>query len=147
MPAPVSRLGKVTGIIHGAGTLVDKLIEKKTETDFETVYTPKVAGLENMLRSVDVARLDFLVLFSSIVGFYGNVGQSDYAIANEILNKSAYLLKRKLPGLPRDLDQLGPVGFGHGHARAEEGVRGAQRGGDPHRSGRAHAGRCVDAGE
>ncbi len=91
------RLGPVTGIIHGAGTLVDKLIEKKTENDFDTVYTPKVVGLENMLHSVDVAHLDFLVLFSSIVGFYGNVGQSDYAIANEILNKSAYLLRSKYP--------------------------------------------------
>jgi NAD(P)-dependent dehydrogenase (short-subunit alcohol dehydrogenase family) len=98
LAGPVARLGEVTGIIHGAGALVDKLIEKKTESDFETVYTPKVAGLENMLRSVDVERLDFLVLFSSIVGFYGNVGQSDYAIANEILNKSAYVLKRKYPG-------------------------------------------------
>jgi NAD(P)-dependent dehydrogenase (short-subunit alcohol dehydrogenase family) len=94
---PVSRLGPVTGIIHGAGTLVDRLIEKKTESDFDTVYTPKVTGLENLLESVQVSRLDFLVLFSSIVGFYGNVGQSDYAIANEILNKSAYLLRRKLP--------------------------------------------------
>jgi NAD(P)-dependent dehydrogenase (short-subunit alcohol dehydrogenase family) len=97
LTGPVSRLGQVTGIIHGAGTLVDKLIEKKTENDFETVYTPKVTGLDNLLRSVDVTRLDFLVLFSSIVGFFGNVGQSDYAIANEILNKSAYLLNRKLP--------------------------------------------------
>lgn len=94
---PVKRLGPISGIIHGAGTLQDKRIEKKTETDFETVYTPKVTGLDNMLHNVDMARLDFLVLFSSIVGFYGNVGQSDYAIANEILNKSAYLLKRKYP--------------------------------------------------
>jgi NAD(P)-dependent dehydrogenase (short-subunit alcohol dehydrogenase family) len=93
----VGRLGPVTGIIHGAGTLVDKRIEKKTESDFDTVYTPKVTGLENMLNSVDVARLDFLVLFSSIVGFYGNVGQSDYAIANEILNKSAYVIKHRYP--------------------------------------------------
>jgi NAD(P)-dependent dehydrogenase (short-subunit alcohol dehydrogenase family) len=97
LSGPVSRLGKVTGIIHGAGTLVDKLIEKKTEADFETVYTPKVAGLDNLLHSVDPARLDFLVLFSSIVGFFGNAGQSDYAIANEILNKSAYLLHHRLP--------------------------------------------------
>ena len=94
---PVRRLGPVTGIIHGAGALQDKLIEKKTETDFETVYTPKVTGLDNMLHSVSMERLDFLVLFSSIVGFYGNVGQADYAIANEILNKSAYLLKHKHP--------------------------------------------------
>ncbi len=97
LSGPVARMGPVTGMIHGAGTLVDKLIEKKTENDFEMVYTPKVAGLDTMLRSIDAKRLDFLVLFSSIVGFFGNVGQADYAIANEILNKSAYLLKRRLP--------------------------------------------------
>ncbi len=97
LSGPVSRMGKVTGIIHGAGTLVDKLIEKKTEADFETVYTPKVAGLDSLLHSIDTAHLNFLVLFSSIVGFFGNAGQSDYAIANEILNKSAYLLHHRLP--------------------------------------------------
>jgi len=94
----IHRLGPVTGIIHGAGALVDKRIEMKTEIDFETVYSPKVSGLDQMLCSVDLRRLEFLVLFSSIVGFFGNVGQSDYAIANEILNKSAYQLKRRLSG-------------------------------------------------
>lgn len=94
---PVARFGPVTGIIHGAGALVDKRIEKKTGSDFETVYTPKVTGLENMLGSVDQRRLDFLVLFSSVAGFFGNVGQADYAIANEILNKSAYRIKHENP--------------------------------------------------
>lgn len=95
---PVNRLGDITGIIHGAGTLVDKLIEKKLESDFETVVSPKVDGLENMLDCVDMGRIKFLVLFSSIAGFFGNIGQSDYAIANEILNKSAYLIKHRYPG-------------------------------------------------
>lgn len=94
---PVHRLGQVSGIIHGAGNLADKLIEKKSEKDFETVYSPKVDGLENLLACVPTRQLDFLVLFSSIVGFYGNVGQADYAIANEVLNKSAYLIKRQNP--------------------------------------------------
>jgi NAD(P)-dependent dehydrogenase (short-subunit alcohol dehydrogenase family) len=95
----VIRTGPVTGIIHGAGSLADRLIEKKTEKDFETVYKPKITGLENILTCVPAGELDFLVLFSSIVGFYGNVGQADYAIANEILNKSAYRIKRKHPDL------------------------------------------------
>jgi NAD(P)-dependent dehydrogenase (short-subunit alcohol dehydrogenase family) len=94
---PVFRLGPVTGIIHGAGNLADKLIEKKTLQDFETVYSPKVTGLQSLLANVPARQLDFLVLFSSIVGFFGNVGQTDYAIANEILNKSAHLLQRKNP--------------------------------------------------
>ena len=95
--AAVSRLGAITGIIHGAGNLADKRIEKKSVQDFETVYAAKVKGLENLLRCIPENQLQYLVLFSSVVGFYGNVGQADYAIANEILNKSAHLFKRNHP--------------------------------------------------
>ncbi len=94
---PEHRLGKITGVIHGAGSLADKLIEKKTVQDFDTVYSPKVTGLQNLLQAVPVAQLDFLVLFSSIVGFFGNIGQTDYAIANEILNKTAHALQHQNP--------------------------------------------------
>jgi acyl transferase domain-containing protein len=93
----VQRLGAVTGIIHGAGNLADKLIENKLEQDFETVYAAKIEGLESLLSCVQPNQLYFIVLFSSFVAFYGNVGQSDYALANEILNKLAYLLQRKYP--------------------------------------------------
>jgi NAD(P)-dependent dehydrogenase (short-subunit alcohol dehydrogenase family) len=95
--AATERLGPVTGIIHGAGNLADKLIEKKTLEDFETVYAAKVTGLENLLTCIPPKQLDYLVLFSSVAGFYGNAGQTDYAIANEILNKSAHLIKQKYP--------------------------------------------------
>ncbi|WP_413175988.1 SDR family NAD(P)-dependent oxidoreductase [Anabaena azotica] len=93
----VENLGAITGIIHGAGNLADKRIEKKTIQDFETVYAAKVKGLENLLNCVPPSQLKYLILFSSVVGFYGNIGQSDYAIANEILNKSAHLIKRNHP--------------------------------------------------
>jgi NAD(P)-dependent dehydrogenase (short-subunit alcohol dehydrogenase family) len=93
----VDRLGEITGILHGAGNLADKLIEKKTEQDFETVYAAKVQGLENLLRCVPAEQLAYLVLFSSVAGFYGNAGQADYAIANEILNKSAHWLRQQFP--------------------------------------------------
>ncbi|WP_071188663.1 SDR family NAD(P)-dependent oxidoreductase [Trichormus sp. NMC-1] len=91
------KFGQITGIIHGAGNLADKLIEKKTQEDFEKVYTAKVQGLENLLACVNIQQLQHLVLFSSVTGFYGNIGQSDYAIANEILNKSAHLIKQSHP--------------------------------------------------
>jgi NAD(P)-dependent dehydrogenase (short-subunit alcohol dehydrogenase family) len=91
------RLGPVTGIIHGAGNLADKLIEKKSINDFESVFSAKINGLENLLHTVPVSQLNFLVLFSSIVGFFGNVGQADYAMANEILNKTAHFIKHKFP--------------------------------------------------
>lgn len=89
--------GAITGVIHGAGNLADKLIENKTEADFETVYSAKVAGLENILAVVPASQLTTLVLFSSVAGFYGNVGQADYAIANEVLNKIAHHFKKHYP--------------------------------------------------
>jgi NADP-dependent 3-hydroxy acid dehydrogenase YdfG len=91
------KFGQITGIIHGAGNLADKLIEKKTSEDFEKVYTAKVQGLQNLLNCINPQQLQHLVLFSSVTGFYGNIGQSDYAIANEILNKSAHKIKKNYP--------------------------------------------------
>ncbi len=97
LTAAVKRWGAITGIVHGAGNLADKLIENKTEQDFELVYAAKVRGLENLLSCVPASQLQHLVLFSSVAGFYGNAGQADYAIANEILNKSAHLIKQRHP--------------------------------------------------
>ena len=92
-----AKLGKISGVIHGAGNLADKRIENKTASDFDIVVNTKIKGLENILKNIDTALLDFLVLFSSVAGFYGNSGQADYAIANEILNKSAHRLQQALP--------------------------------------------------
>jgi len=91
-------IGTITGIIHGAGNLADKRIEQKTGADFDLVVKTKVNGLRNVLDAVDAETLNFLVLFSSVAGFYGNAGQTDYAIANEILNKSAHIIQRNIPG-------------------------------------------------
>ncbi|MFM9159978.1 MAG: SDR family NAD(P)-dependent oxidoreductase, partial [Dolichospermum sp.] len=63
------KFGQITGIIHGAGNLADKLIEKKTEDDFEKVYTAKVQGLENLLSCINSQELKHLVVFSSVSGF------------------------------------------------------------------------------
>lgn len=95
--AVTKNMGEITGIIHGAGNLADKLIQNKTEDDFEKVYSAKIKGLENLLSCVNLSQLEHLVLYSSVAGFYGNIGQSDYALANEILNKSAHLLKQQYP--------------------------------------------------
>jgi NAD(P)-dependent dehydrogenase (short-subunit alcohol dehydrogenase family) len=97
LPPALEPLGPVSGIIHGAGNLADKLIEQKTLRDFERVYTVKVSGLANLLAALPLNNLAYLVLFSSVVGFYGNVGQTDYAIANEVLNKMAHQVRQKHP--------------------------------------------------
>lgn len=94
LPPVLARLGTVSGILHGAGTLADRLIENKTLADFEQVYTVKVTGLANLLACIPIQQLEYLVLFTSVAGFYGNIGQADYALANEILNTAAHRLQQ-----------------------------------------------------
>ena len=81
--------GAIAGIIHGAGVLQDRLIIDKTSDQFERVFDTKVKGLENLLATAGHDRLKYLVLFSSVAARMGNRGQSDYAMANEVLNKIA----------------------------------------------------------
>ena len=93
----VSNFGAVTGIIHGAGVLADKFIEQKTLAEFDAVYRTKIDGLTSLLSVTEQSNIKHLVLFSSAAGFYGNPGQSDYSIANDILNETAYRFKALNP--------------------------------------------------
>jgi malonyl CoA-acyl carrier protein transacylase len=82
-------LGNVTGIIHAAGVLADRLIEDKTEEQFNTVFSTKVDGLQSLLSATRNDVLKLMVLFSSTTARLGRKGQVDYAAANEVLNKMA----------------------------------------------------------
>ena len=82
-----SEFGPVRGIIHGAGVLADQRIEDKTREQFDRVYQTKVGGLRNLLGAIAPDQLRVLCLFSSYTARYGRIGQCDYAIANEVLNK------------------------------------------------------------
>ena len=108
MKQAAQRYGPVTGIIHASGVLRDKKIQDKTLEDFGMVYNTKVVGLKNLLASVPRASLKHLVVFSSLAGFHGNVAQSDYAMANEVLNKSAHILSHNNPQLHVHAFDFGP---------------------------------------
>ncbi len=95
--APISALSPITGIIHGAGVLADKHIQDKNLKELERVYGTKVTGLHHLLAALDLNQLKLVALFSSAAGFYGNTGQSDYAMSNDILNKAALQLSQQLP--------------------------------------------------
>ena len=81
--------GPITGVVHGAGVLADKLIAEKTDEQFNAVFNTKVAGLRALLTATQDDPLKLLCLFSSVAARTGNNGQADYAMANEILNKVA----------------------------------------------------------
>ncbi|WP_231114754.1 type I polyketide synthase [Lentzea aerocolonigenes] len=77
-----ARFGKIDGVIHGAGVLDDKLIEAKTQQQFERVWATKVNGAKAFTDG-------FLVLFGSVSGVFGNRGQADYSAANDALDRMA----------------------------------------------------------
>jgi acyl transferase domain-containing protein/NADP-dependent 3-hydroxy acid dehydrogenase YdfG len=79
--------GPITGIVHGAGVLADALIAVKTEDQFNRVFDPKVEGLRSLLAATADDPLEVLCAFSSVAAQFGNPGQCDYAMANEVLNQ------------------------------------------------------------
>ena len=89
--------GPITGIVHGAGVIADKFIHQKTDEMFDRVFNTKVTGLRTLLDSTGADPLKFICLFSSVAARTGNVGQCDYAMANEILNKVSAAVARTRP--------------------------------------------------
>lgn len=84
-----SEFGRLDGILHAAGINRGNFIIKKPTSEFTEVLASKVLGTENLDRAVGDRPLDFFVLFSSIAGVTGNVGQVDYATANAFLDAFA----------------------------------------------------------
>ncbi|MDN3379158.1 MULTISPECIES: SDR family NAD(P)-dependent oxidoreductase [unclassified Pseudoalteromonas] len=83
----VQNLGKLTGIIHCAGTLNDSYAIKKSEQEFLTTLKPKVHGLTFLDNATWNLPLELFVTCSSISATLGNVGQTDYATANAFMDQ------------------------------------------------------------
>ncbi|SEO31612.1 KR domain-containing protein, partial [Bradyrhizobium sp. OK095] len=81
--------GGVSGIIHAAGVIRDSFLLKKTADEIHAVLAPKVAGVVNLDEATADLTLEFMILFGSGAGAFGNVGQADYAAANALLAEYA----------------------------------------------------------
>ncbi|MEU2023670.1 SDR family NAD(P)-dependent oxidoreductase [Streptomyces sp. NPDC016469] len=90
--------GPVTGLVHGAGVLADRRIADKSDEQAELVMSTKVDGLRVLLAATADDPLDTIVLFSSVAAVFGNPGQCDYAMANEVLNQVASAEQARRPG-------------------------------------------------
>ncbi len=87
-----TRYGRLDAVIHGAGIIEDKLIADKSAESFERVFDTKVDSTFILSRHLRPDLLKLFILFSSVAGRYGNRGQSDYAAANEVINRLAWQL-------------------------------------------------------
>ncbi|MEX1830126.1 amino acid adenylation domain-containing protein, partial [Luteibacter sp. CQ10] len=81
--------GALDGVIHAAGVLRDGFLLAKSREDYRAVMRAKVHGVVQLDRAIGTRALDFFVMFSSVTGTSGNVGQGDYAAANGFLDAYA----------------------------------------------------------
>ncbi|APB70026.2 KR domain-containing protein [Paenibacillus polymyxa] len=83
------QFGAVNTVIHAAGVLRDSYIPYKTVQQIREVLEPKVNGTFWLDEATSDETLDYFIMFSSIMAFKGNPGQSDYAFANAYMNSFA----------------------------------------------------------
>eukprot|EP00611_Tribonema_gayanum_P022476 TRINITY_DN450_c0_g1_i3.p1 TRINITY_DN450_c0_g1~~TRINITY_DN450_c0_g1_i3.p1 ORF type:complete len:2705 (+),score=748.28 TRINITY_DN450_c0_g1_i3:1057-8115(+) len=91
--------GRIDAVVHGAGVIEDKRIPDKTPDSFDRVYDTKVDSAWTLATKLRPESLQLLALFTSVSGRFGNTGQSDYAAANETLNRLAWQLHRRWNGV------------------------------------------------
>ena len=89
------RLLRIDGVVHGAGVIEDKLLVDKASDSWSRVIETKLIGLLLLQKLIDSRELKFFTVFSSVAGRYGNSGQSDYATANELMNRLCVALQAR----------------------------------------------------
>ncbi len=83
------RHGRLDGIVHSAGIIKDNYMVKKTAEEYQHVLAPKVKGLVYLDEASQQEKLDVFIVFSSLSGVLGSVGQADYASANVFMEMYA----------------------------------------------------------
>ncbi|MFQ5980220.1 MAG: SDR family NAD(P)-dependent oxidoreductase [Candidatus Heimdallarchaeota archaeon] len=103
---------EITGILHGAGIEKSKAVDRKTDSEFNLIHDTKVLGFCNLMQNVNLDHLKACILFSSIAGRFGNVGQVDYSAANDFLAKAAWFLRKQdVPAVAIDWSAWKEIGM------------------------------------
>ncbi|WP_299676746.1 type I polyketide synthase [uncultured Dokdonia sp.] len=92
-----NKYNRIDMVIHGAGMIDDKFISDKAITSFDKVFNTKVSSSMTLYQKLHLDTLKCIAFFSSTAGRFGNKGQTDYAAANEVLNRLAWKIKSEHP--------------------------------------------------
>lgn len=91
-----TEFGRLDGILHSAGVVLDNFILKKSSEEVCQVLGPKVTGVVHLDEATKDIGLTFFALFSSAVSMFGNAGQADYAAANGFMDWFAAWRNRQI---------------------------------------------------
>ena len=92
--------GPIRGVIHGAGfEKASRFSRKKPELVDRTIRA-KVDGAVNLMDATAADPLAAFVVFGSISGRFGAVGQTDYCTANECVAKLVRWYRGRRPEVP-----------------------------------------------
>ncbi|MFH8349507.1 SDR family NAD(P)-dependent oxidoreductase [Streptomyces sp. NPDC018045] len=89
-------LGRITRVVHAAGTAGDGFLLRKPDEVFAATLAPKVTGAL-VLDTVTADDPPEMILFSSTTALFGAAGQSDYTAANLHLDGFAAWRARRGP--------------------------------------------------
>jgi NADP-dependent 3-hydroxy acid dehydrogenase YdfG len=98
MAAAAEPGGRVDVLLHAGGLEISHTLPDKSPSEYDLVFDVKADGLFHCLAGLGEAKLGSLVVFSSIAGRMGNVGQTDYSAANDLLCKMVAALPSLRPG-------------------------------------------------
>lgn len=105
-----NQIAPIGGIFNLAAVLRDNLIENLQDSDFVAVTLPKITGTKHLdaVSRESCPSLDYFVVFSSITCGRGNIGQTNYGLANSAMER--IVEQRQSNGLPGLAIQWGAIG-------------------------------------
>ena len=93
--AMAARRHLVHAVLHVGGLLADAMLVNQTAASVRAVAAPKLNGLVLLAAAAAEQPLQQLLLYSSIAGELGTVGQANYAAANAALDAAAGALQQQ----------------------------------------------------
>ncbi|WP_394427927.1 SDR family NAD(P)-dependent oxidoreductase [Streptomyces sp. SGAir0957] len=126
----------VDAVVHTAGVLDDRLLDGMDADALDRVLRPKLAAARHLDELTRDRDLSAFVLYSSVSGTLGTIGQANYAAANAYLDALAE--SRKADGRPATSLAWGPwAGGGMASADADTEARMRRGGVNPLDPGKA----------